>query len=67
MSLPEIASAEAGGDKAGWIAQLFAEIRRRPYIREIVWFNLDKEADWRISSSPAAQEAFADAVAGLGG
>lgn len=62
MSLPEIASAEAGGDKARWIRDMFAEVRRRPYIREVTWFEVDKETDWRISSSARAQEAFARAV-----
>jgi beta-mannanase len=62
LSLPEIAGAEAGGDKARWIRDMFAEVRRRPYIREVTWFDVDKEADWRISSSARAQAAFAAAV-----
>jgi hypothetical protein len=59
VSLAEVAAAQTGGDKAAWIAQMFAEIRRRPYIRSIVWFNVRKEADWRIESSRAAERAFA--------
>jgi beta-mannanase len=59
VSLAEIAASQVGGDKAAWIAGMFGEIERRPYIRSIVWFNLDKEADWRIESSRAAQRAFA--------
>jgi beta-mannanase len=59
VSLAEIAAAQTGGDKATWIAQMFNEIERRPYIRSIVWFNLRKEADWRIESSRGAQLAFA--------
>jgi beta-mannanase len=59
VSLAEIAAAQTGGDKAAWIAQMFQEIERRPYIRSIVWFNLRKEADWPIESSPSAQRAFA--------
>jgi hypothetical protein len=38
---------------------MFGEIQRRPYIRSIVWFNLRKEADWRIESSRSAERAFA--------
>jgi hypothetical protein len=38
---------------------MFAEIQRRPYVRSIVWFNVRKEADWRIESSRAAERAFA--------
>lgn len=62
IGLTEIASAGEGGDKAAWISGLFAEIRRRPSIRSIVWFNLDKEADWRIESTPAATRAFAAGI-----
>jgi beta-mannanase len=62
VELAEIASAEAGGSKAAWIRGLFAEIRRRPYIRSLVWFNLRKETDWRIESSAAARRAFAAQV-----
>jgi beta-mannanase len=58
VALSEVASAEQGGSKAEWIEGMFAEIRRRPYIRALVWFNLRKETDWRIESSPAAQAAF---------
>ncbi|MDX6686698.1 MAG: hypothetical protein QOF86_2826 [Baekduia sp.] len=59
VSLAEVAAAEGGGDKAAWITGMFAEIQRRPYVRSIVWFNVRKEADWRIESSRAAERAFA--------
>jgi len=63
VELTEIASTEAGGDKGLWIRSMFEEIRRRPYIRALVWFNLRKEADWRIESSARAQAAFAAGAA----
>jgi beta-mannanase len=59
VSLAEIAAAQTGGDKATWITQMFQEIQKRSYIDSIVWFNLRKEADWRIESSASAQRAFA--------
>jgi beta-mannanase len=65
LALPEIASAEQGGDKAAWIADMLTAADERRRMREIVWFDVDKEADWRISSSPAAQAAFARGVARL--
>jgi hypothetical protein len=34
-----------------------------PSIKAFVWFNLKKEADWRIESSAAAQQAFSAGVA----
>jgi beta-mannanase len=62
IELAEIASTEVGGNKAAWIRGMFDEIERRPYIRAIVWFNLRKETDWRIESSPGARRAFADGI-----
>jgi hypothetical protein len=59
VSLAEIAAAQVGGNKAAWIAGMFREIQRRPYVRSIVWFNVRKEADWRIESSRGAERAFA--------
>jgi beta-mannanase len=62
VELAELASAEAGGSKAAWIRGLYAELRRRPYVKSLVWFDLRKEADWRIESSPGARRAFADGI-----
>lgn len=57
----ETASAEDGGDKAAWIRGMFAT-ERFGRLEAIVWFNEDKETDWRVQSSPAALDAFSDAV-----
>ena len=62
VMLAEVGSAEAGGDKAAWIADMFAQLAARPDIRAFIWFDLDKETDWRIASSPASAAAF---VSGL--
>jgi beta-mannanase len=59
VSLAEIGVAGGGGHVGAWIRGMFAEIRRRPYIRSLVWFNLRKEADWRISASRSEAAAFA--------
>ena len=65
VELTEVGSTEHGGDKAEWIRTMFAEIHRRHYIRSIIWFNVRKETDWRIESSPAAQAAFAEGAASV--
>lgn len=65
VALTEVASTEEGGDKAAWIRNMFAEIRARPYIEALTWFNLRKETDWRIESSPEATAAFADGAASV--
>lgn len=60
MMIAEVASTEVGGDKAAWIDSAFAEEipRRFPLVRAVVWFNEDKETDWRVNSSSAALSAY---------
>lgn len=55
--ITEVGSAEDGGDKANWIHELFTFVKERR-IRSLVWFDVAKEADWRIDSSPASAAAF---------
>lgn len=59
----ETASAEQGGNKAQWINQFFSLMAATPAIKAFVWFNYNKETDWRIESSSAARAAFAAGVA----
>jgi hypothetical protein len=63
----ETASAEGtrdGESKAGWIAQLFDFLDRQGDVRAVVWFQEDKERDWRVDSSPAALAAYRQALTG---
>ncbi len=63
--LTEIASTESGGDKAAWIEQMGNDLRTGfPRIQGFTWFNINKETDWRITSSEAARAAFAAMVNG---
>lgn len=65
LMIAEMASTEEGGDKAAWISDAYLTQlpTNFPKIRAVVWFNENKETDWRIESSPAAQSAFANALA----
>jgi beta-mannanase len=65
LMIAETASAEQGGDKAAWITDAFATQMPQdfPAIQAVIWFNESKETDWRVESSPAAQAAFAKAIA----
>lgn len=65
VMIAEVASAEQGGSKAGWIADMFSHQLPSAYprIRAVVWFNDSKEADWRLTSTETARAAFAAAVA----
>ncbi|MCK4267446.1 MAG: hypothetical protein KAX16_01335, partial [Actinomycetia bacterium] len=63
----ETASTEAGGNKADWITNAFSEMTSNyPRINAIIWFNEDKESDWRIDSSSASLAAYKAALAKLG-
>lgn len=58
IMIGETASTEHGGDKAQWISRLFALLSDHPEIRAFVWFDIDKETDWRVGSSAASLAAF---------
>ncbi|MGC9974594.1 MAG: glycosyl hydrolase [Gaiellaceae bacterium] len=60
IMIAETASTEVGGDKAAWITQgLLTDVPARlPRVRAVVWFQRDKETDWRVNSSAAALHAF---------
>jgi beta-mannanase len=54
----ETSSAEDGGSKAAWVAEVVPSLREEmPAVRALVWFDVDKERDWRIGSSPGAEAA----------
>ena len=58
IELGEISTVAAGGDRAAWITDLFALVARHPAVEAIVWFNLVKEADWRLLPGTPEAEAF---------
>jgi hypothetical protein len=61
----EFASSELGGNKAAWITDAAARMGAAyPQLRGFVWFNYNKETDWRVESSSAALNAFQSAFAG---
>ena len=59
IMIGEMSSAQAGGDKGKWIDEIIPTLRASfPLIKCLVWFDINKEADWRISSSPESEAAF---------
>jgi beta-mannanase len=64
IMVAETGSSELGGDKAGWITQgLLTQLpARMPAVRALIWFDEDKETDWRIDSSAASLAAFRQVV-----
>ncbi len=53
----EVASTEHGGDKAEWVKNMLASTSF-PRVEALVWFNENKETDWRIESSSDSLSAF---------
>jgi hypothetical protein len=50
-------------DKAAWITDAFHKIKSEyPRIKIFTWFNINKELDWRVNSSPEALDAFREAM-----
>ena len=60
--IAEVACAENGGSKAEWIADFVAYVDTESVIDGFVWFEHDKETDWRMVSSRASTEAMAAAL-----
>lgn len=59
--ISETSSSESGGNKSEWINQMFLSLYSDfPKVEEVVWFNLIKEADWRVNSSKSSLETFRD-------
>lgn len=65
VMVAETGCADAGGDKAAWIAEGFPAVPDAfPRIASLCWFEEERPtADWRIAPSPEATAAFAAAVA----
>lgn len=58
----EFACAEGPGDKPGWILDAAETLAKKfPQVELAVWFDEDKERDWRVVSNPASRAAFAKA------
>jgi hypothetical protein len=59
ISISETASSETGGNKPQWIREMFSTLNTQfPLVQEVIWFNIQKEKDWRLDSSPSSKEAF---------
>jgi len=59
--LAELASSDAGGDKPAWVRDMFASTAF-PRIAALIWFDQDKEADWRVASDAEVLRAFQDGL-----
>lgn len=62
IDISETASTNVGGSKVDWIQGMFRYLRHHPEVKTVIWFDLDKETDWRVDSSPATGAAFAAGI-----
>lgn len=64
IMVAEFGSTEKGGNKAEWINEIIPELETGSrYIRAINWFDINKETNWKIDSSPESKKAFAKMIA----
>jgi hypothetical protein len=52
--IAEVGSAPEGGDKTKWVRNMFATAQRWNRLKAIVWFDMNKEKDWRAASAASA-------------
>lgn len=65
--ITEVASADGPipEQKAAWIRDFFGIVHTQYHVEGFVWFQTDKERDWRFNSTSASLEAFRAGVAAL--
>lgn len=64
LFVAETATAEEGGAKATWVADMFAALKSSGTYAGVTWFDFDKEGDWRIDSSADSLSAFRTGLLG---
>ncbi|MDT0223421.1 glycosyl hydrolase [Gordonia sp. AC31] len=57
------ANGSTAEDKSRWISDFFSFLEQHQSVLGFVWFQTDKERDWRINSTPASTQAFRDGLA----
>lgn len=56
--IAEVGTSADGGDKAAWIRDMWARAAGMDRLKAIVWFNENKERDWRAAPTPEIAAAF---------
>lgn len=64
LIVTETAASEVGGNKAAWIEETFLKTipDTMPRVSAVIWFNENKERDWRVNSSQASLDAYRKVV-----
>jgi len=65
LFIGEMSTGRKGADRAAWIdAMHLALVNRFPAIKGFVWFNINKERDWRLDESAASLKMAAETFSG---
>jgi hypothetical protein len=59
IMVAETSSCEQGGDKGQWIAAASSSIKSQfPSVKAFVWFDSNRNCDWRVDSSQSSLDAY---------
>jgi mannan endo-1,4-beta-mannosidase len=62
--ITETAATNESGQQERWIRQMFQQLPKHRDVIGFIWFEVDKEVDWRITTVPQSAKAFAQGAAG---
>jgi hypothetical protein len=62
IQISEVSTVAAGGDDRTWVRDMFAVVAAHPQITSLVWFDVAKQADWRLTRSAGLGAAFASGI-----
>jgi hypothetical protein len=55
VQISEVGTVSRGGNAPAWVTGMFHDLARRSYVRSLLWFDVNKQADWRIAGRMAAR------------
>lgn len=65
LFIGEMSTGRKGADRAAWIDAMHVALATNfPGIKGLVWFNINKERDWRLEESPASLQMAAETFSG---
>jgi beta-mannanase len=67
ITIGETGCPEVGGNKAQWITDMWTSLAHWTQVKGLVWFDINKETDWRIDSSASSLAAFKAGLPGWAG
>ncbi|MFC0008091.1 glycoside hydrolase family 26 protein [Micromonospora siamensis] len=61
--ITETGASDAEGRRAAWIREMFSQLPRHPDVIGVIWFETNKELDWRLSVTPDAARLYGEKAA----